>query len=413
MADEFRKMLSDEAETPNETREIQPSTTLFTFTPETAGDNLNSCRPFVNDALNSRLAQTLPEGEWTIRSSTSLEPGLRSKHILRAFDRIIIQGDGPWQLFDRDLNSLARGYLDSSDVLLDATNELFYLSDAAGMIEAYSLEDGNRVFSASLIFGHAYYRSFMARKNERMVVVSIEREIDQDAEPEDKPQSSTIEVLKFDEPQQIDQDGILRSSEVVAELIRKTLWLLSALQDETLVVATDNQICLIDFDLQIKTAINGEFAPTAMSLNNAGNIHLVIQDKEGQSLWLITPAGEKVYSTNLPKDVANIYHPPIVGYDHRVYLIADKRLLAFSPSGDCIWECKTQSDIGGATITEDNQLLVSIGSELAVFDASCKYKTLYEFKGESLQTPPTLTNGGELLVASRNKLYCLTPAKRE
>jgi hypothetical protein len=407
MADEFRKIMSDEAETPNETRDVQPLSSPFALTPETVGDNLNSCRPFVNDCLNSRLAQTLPVGDWTIRCSTPLEPGLRPKHILHAFDRIIIQGDGPWQLFDRDCNSLARGYLDGSDVLLDAENKLFYLSDAAGMIEAHNLDDSNRVFSASLLFGQAYYRSFMARRNERMIVVSIEREIDQDAEPEDKPQDSTIEVLKFDEPQSIDQDGILRSSQVVAELIRKTLWLLSALQDETLVVATDNQICLIDFDLQIKTAINGEFTPNTMSLSNAGLIYLVVSDKEGLSLWLMTPAGEKVYSTNLPTEIKNIFHPPIIGYDHRVYLIADKRLLAFSPSGDCIWECKTQSEIGGATITADNQLLVSMGGELAVFDANCKYKTLYEFKGESLQTPPTLTSNGELVVASRNKLYCL------
>lgn len=407
MADEFRKMLSDEAETPNETREIQSLSSPFALTPETAGDNLNSCRPFVNACLNSRLAQTLPVGEWTIRASTSLEPGLHSKHILHAFDRIIIQGDGPWQLFDKDCNSLARGYLDGSDVLLDAENKLFYLSDAAGMIEAYNLNDGKRTFSASLLFGQAYYRSFMARRNERMIVVSIEREIDQDAEPEDKPQDSTIEVLKFDEPQSIDQDGILRSSQVVAELIRKTLWLLSALQDETLVVAADNQICLMDFDLQIKTAINGEFAPTAMSLSNAGNICLIVRHEGNQHLWLITPNGERVYSAELPGDINNIYHPPIIGYDNRVYLIADKRLLAFNSSGDCIWECKTQSDIGGAAITADNQLLVSMGAELAAFDADCKYKTLYEFKGESLQTPPTLTSGGELLVASGSKLYCL------
>lgn len=409
MTDEFHKILPDEAVTPNETREIQSWSLPFSLTPETVGDNMNSCRPFVNDCLNSRLAQTLPDGEWTIRCNAQLEPGLRPKHILHAFDRIIIQGDGPWQLFDRDFNSLARGYLDSSDVLLDAENKLFYLSDAAGMIEAHNLDNGNTVFSASLLFGHAFTRSFMARKNERMIVVSIEREIDQDAE--EKPETSTIEVLKFDEPQMIDEDGILTSSHVVAELKRKTLWLLSALQDETLFVATDNQICLIDFDLQIKTAINGEFKPTTMSLSNAGLIYLVVNDKESLSLWLLTPAGEKVYSTNLPTDVGNIHHPPIIGYDHRVYLIADKRLLAFNSSGDCIWECKTQSEIGGAAITADNQLLVSIGSELAVFDANCKYKTLYDFKGESLQTPPTLTSNGELLVASRNKLYCLTLRK--
>jgi hypothetical protein len=344
-----------------------------------------------------------------VRCSSSLEPGLRPKHILHAFDRMIIQGDGPWQLFDKDCNSLAKGYLDGSDVLLDAENRLFYLSDAAGMLEAHNLADGNRAFSASLLFGHAYYRSFIARKDERIIVVSIEREIDQDSE--EKPEKSTIEVLKFAEPQKIDQDGRLRSSRVVAELMRNTLCLLSALQDETLVVATDNQICLIDLDLQIKTTINGEFKPGTLSISNAGLIYLFVFHEERLNLWLVNPDGEKVYAVELPKEVENIYYPPIIGYDHCVYLLSDKRLMAFNSRGDFIWEYKTQSNIEGAVITADNQLLVTIGSELGAFEANGRYKTLCEFKGESLQTPPTLTSNSELLVASRSKFYCLTLRK--
>ncbi|MEP6901566.1 MAG: hypothetical protein ABJA66_07430, partial [Actinomycetota bacterium] len=345
MADEFRKILSDKAETPNETRKIHSLSSPFALTPETVGDNLNSCRPFVNDRLNSRLAQTLPVGDWTVRSDTSLEPGLRPKHILHASDRIIIQGDGPWQLFDRDCNSLARGYLDSSDVLLDAANKLFYLSDAAGMIEAYNLDDGNRAFSASLLFGHAYYRSFMARINERMIVVSTEREIDLDSE--EKLDTSTIEVLKFDEEQKIDQDGILTSVNVVAELIRKTLLLLSAFQDETLVVATENQICLINLDLQIKTAINGEFTPLVMSLNDAGIVYLVVTDNGVPKLRSIKPNGERIFSAELPEKMLDVVYPPIITYDHRVFLIKDDYLMAFNAGGRCLWEYKTDNPIAG------------------------------------------------------------------
>ena len=296
MADEFTKIRPKEPVIPIETHKIKPLSAQFSFPPEIIGDNLNACRPFVNDGLNSRLAHALPIGKWVVSRSALLNSGTRPKHILQAFDRLIIQGDGPWQLFDTDCNLMANGYLDGSDVVIDSTNKLFYLADDSGMIEARNLSDGNRVFSASLIFGDVYYRSFIARQGERMIVVSTEREIDQDAEDEDKPKDSTIEILKFNEPQKIDQDGILKSARVIAELKRKTLLLRSARNGETLVVVTKNQICLLDFDLQIKAAIDGEFIPFVMSLNNAGIIFIVLYDKGSSKLRAIRPNGERIYS---------------------------------------------------------------------------------------------------------------------
>ena len=49
MADEFRKILPDEAVIPTETHKIKPLSAKFSFPTETIGDNLNSCSPFVND----------------------------------------------------------------------------------------------------------------------------------------------------------------------------------------------------------------------------------------------------------------------------------------------------------------------------------------------------------------------------
>lgn len=409
MTNEFRKILPDEAIIPNETHSIRPLSAPFAPPDETIGADLSSRRPFVNDSLNSRLAQPLPVGEWMVRNSTPIEPGLRPKHILHHADRIIIQGDGPWQLFDKECQSLARGYLYGSDVFLDAENNLFYFSDAAGMIEARNLDDGSRAFSASLLFGQAYYRSFIARRGELMVVVSVEREMDMHSE--ERPESSTVEILKFDEPQNIDEDGILTSVNVVAELIRETLLLLSAFQDETLVVATDNQICLINLDLQIKTAINGEFTPLVMSLNDAGIIYLVVSDKGVPKLRSIKPNGERIYSAELPEKILNIIYPPIITYDNRVFLIKDNFLMAFDASGRCLWEYKTDSPIAGAVVTAENQLLISEGSELGVFEADGRYRILYKFTDEVLQTPPTLTGNGELVVVTDKRLYCLARIK--
>ena len=407
MADEFRKILPDEPVIPIETHKIKPVSAKFSMPTETIGDNPNSCRPFVNDCLNSRLANALPIGKWAVRFSTLLEPAMRPKHILHAADRIILQGDGPWQLFNEKCQSLARGYLDSSDVFLDDTNKLFFFSDSAGMIEARNLADGNRIFSASLLFGFINYRTFITRQNDRLIIVSTEREIDQDAEEEDKPKDSTVEILKFNEPQVIDQDGILRSSEIIAELTRKTLLLRSARYDETLVVATKNQICLIDLDLQIKAAIDGEFIPFVISLNNAGIIFMVLFDKDSSKLRAITPNGERIYSTELPPEMMNLNYPPIITYDNRVYLIKNNHLIAFAANGHYLWEYQSKNQIAGAVVTADNQLLISDGMEIGVFEENGRYRTLYEFKDEILQTPPTLTDKGDLVVATDKKLYCL------
>ena len=405
MADEFIRMFSDKAETPVETQLIKPVSAAPKLQNETVGDNLNSSRPFVNERLNSRLAQSLPVGDWAIRSSASLEVGTRPKHILHAFDRIIIQGDGPWQLFDKECKLLEQGYIYGSDVVLDVENKCFYLSDEIGMIKTYDLDNGNRLFSVSLVFGNSYKRSFIARQIDRLMVVSTEREMGRHSA--EKPEDSTIEVLRFNESQEIDRDGILRSARGIARLKRKTLLLLSALYDETLVVATDNQICLLDFDLQIKTALSGKFTPLVISLSDAGIIYLVLIDNGVPKLRAIKPNGERIFSAELPEEMLNIFYPPIITYNHRVFLIKDNYLLAFAANGRGIWEYKSDSPIAGAVITAENQLLISDGSELVVFEANGRHRILYEFKNESLQTPPTITSNGELVVATDKKLYCL------
>lgn len=408
MAGEFQKMLSKEAVSPNETMDIKPISAPFQFVPETIGNDFNSCRPFVNDCLNSRLVQTLPDGRWMVRASSSLDSGARPNHILHTADRILLQGDGPWRLYDQDCQVIATGYRGGSDILLDADNNLFFFSNSTGMLEARHLLDGNRSFSAPLIFGHKYERTFIARKNEQMVIVSTEREIDQDAEK--KPERSIVETLKFNEPPIIDQDGMLLSAENITELKRQTLLLLAAFQNGTLVTATNDQICLLDLDLQIKTAINGNFTPFVMSLNDAGIMYLVVNG-ELPKLRAITPNGERIFSAELPESMLNIYYPPIIGYDNRIFLIKNDFLMAFAQNGYELWEYKSRNQIAGAVVTADNQLLICDGSELGVIELSGKYKTLYNFENEILQTPPTITRNGDLVVATDKKLYCLTLQK--
>ena len=74
-----------------------------------------------------------------------------------------------------------------------------------------------------------------------------------------------------------------------------------------------------------------------------------------------------------------------------------------------LWERYVAAPIAGATVTADNQLLVSSGNSLIVFDAMGDTNFLYFFENEYVDTPPILTERGRIIVATQRKLYCLAP----
>jgi hypothetical protein len=57
--------------------------------------------------------------------------------------------------------------------------------------------------------------------------------------------------------------------------------------------------------------------------------------------------------------------------------------------------------------TADDQLLVTAGAAITAWNAGGEPRVLYHVDGDALETAPVLTSHGELLAASRTKLYCL------
>jgi hypothetical protein len=101
--------------------------------------------------------------------------------------------------------------------------------------------------------------------------------------------------------------------------------------------------------------------------------------------------------------------PPIVGRNHRAYILGTNRVLAIDPDGKLAWVRPLKSAQAAAVITKDDQLLVADGSDLAAFDTTGERRTLHSFAGELLVTPPVITKRGEILVASQRRLYSLRP----
>lgn len=359
-----------------------------------------SLRQFINSEQNSRSPFALSNGEYKLNSQTDLPSSFSAKAILQVKDRIIVESDGIWTLFDHTGKKIIHGTLGASGIFADAEN--FYAADSTGLIFARRLSDGATVFALSLYFGDEYERTFMFRQGQKFLAVSRERELDPHLA--DTKENSLIEAVDLGEPLKTDRDGLLKSAKPTAHLVRKTKLLLSAFHQDTLVLATQNRIYTANPDLEINKAFTGEFTPLKMSLDEAGQIYLIVAEKERRSLWLLLPMGELVMSFEIPATFGQPLMPPIIGSNRQIYLVGTDKILAVKPDGKLAWENSPEKTITGATGTTNDLLLVSAGNELLAFDAKGQKRTVLTVS-EAITTSPILTKKTEILLASSKYLY--------
>ena len=242
----------------------------------------------------------------------------------------------------------------------------------------------------------------MYRRNGSLVTVGFE--IAEDVHKAD-PEYSIAEITNVSDPASrkswIEPGG----PAVVQDLVAHTPLMLPAMHADTLVLALQNGIYILDTSLNIRQGMTGNFVPAIFSLDEAGRIYLIEQSGGENSLWLLQPDGERLYSFRLPPGITNLIAPPIIGYNHVVYLISHSATFAVGQDGKLNWSRDPQSSISGAVVTADDQLLTSEGNQVAAWDAKGERHVVYTFP-ERLTTAPILAANGELLVASRASIFC-------
>jgi hypothetical protein len=162
-------------------------------------------------------------------------------------------------------------------------------------------------------------------------------------------------------------------------------------------------------ELSVKDLIGGSFEPRAISLGEAGRAYLIVRTTEGPRLWMLNAQGEQVFSARLPDDAADTRVPPILTADHRVFVVTDSRITAFSPMGEQLWEFAPQRGRPRALVTAEGWLLVAVDDTLGVIDAEGLSATLFQLPGEVFTTAPVLTASGEIFVATETSLVCIGP----
>jgi hypothetical protein len=361
-------------------------------------------RRYENEQLNSRLSHSLPDGPWKVRLQVDLDERLRTVQLLQVDNRIVVQQETGWQLFDREGHSLNMRNLGRSDVTLDPARSLLYFVDEMGLFSACRMLDGERVFTTTLLLGNNFRRTFTARSDRRMLVVGSE--VQQGPHAREKPNLSTIEVLDLGDPVQVGENRILLSASRPAQLLRKTLLLLTAIHDKTLILATQDRVYLADWSLRIKRILSGQFTPVALSLDELGRIYMVVRQEDKQAFWLLTPDGELLINRDISATTKELLCPPIVGYDHTAYLVSKGGVVAVGGDGALKWE-RPLNRVAGAVVTADDQLIVSADTHLIAFNSEGEGRLLSSFAPDILKTPPILTANHEMLVASASRLYGL------
>lgn len=364
-------------------------------------------RPFCNDEWNSRLGKGVPAVQWPIRWETALNPKFPPSYIAQAGDRILVEGGGQWQLFDRNGKMLSSAAIKSGQSVMDPAHALIYAVDQDGALSAYRFADGRKVFTTSLAYGDTFWRQFLARSGSRLIILGVEQE----AFPHrpTPPNKSVIEVKELADPLRVDPSGQLLSVRDAGNLRAESSKVTMALHAGTLAFAVPDRIYLVDLNLKVGAALEESFEPVVLSLDEAGRVYLIAKRGEQLSLWVITPQGQRVLAYDLPPEFGIPSVPPIVGYDHRIYLTGAGRTLAINPDGKLAWE---QPMSGPAAVTADDQLLVASGSVLVAFDGRGNRRVIRDFQGDVLKTPPITASDGDILVASAQRLYRLTPLPR-
>ncbi|RPI74089.1 MAG: hypothetical protein EHM47_04575 [Ignavibacteriales bacterium] len=369
---------------------------------------------YLNPEKNSRLlSEFKPNSIWEVKWRTALDSSLFPWFLLLANERIIVQNESGWQMFDNEGKHIASSSRTNGNISIDINNEVFYQNEFSGFLAANNLKTGKPEYFVYPYFGQGYDRNIVWYNEFKFLCVGYEIPQMTHKSSSKDPDITLFEILDVHDKSLIDPDKILNSAYQVQKLILKAENIKTAVSDGKIAAASDDFISVIDPDLNVKKIFRGKFIPLELSLDEQFNIYLIVKVINEDSshkffLWLINQNGGLINETELPvEEKKPEFYPPVVGFNLNTFIVAGNKLFSIDPNGGLNWN-KYLSDISpGASISVNGYLLTSEGDLLSAFNSNGERNFIFEFPSEKLFSPPLLTPQNEILVATQNFLYCL------
>lgn len=389
---------------------IRVATLPETFVPSPPRDPAaGPTQPFGDSRQSGRLDAQLGDPRavvWIPRYATPLRPDTRAHSVLAYGDAVVVQA-AVWQLFGAaDGRLRGAGRTGTSPVAISPTDGTLRWVDLEGRLTAATLDRGEPIWTHGLFHGDGATYPFLAVRGDHAVVLGADRFVDPEA-PFHPPPTLAVEALTITRPLSIAAGGILESVTGPGALTtaRGESDIFGAADDDVVVVAWRDHVMTLDFDLTPHRVLTGTFEPRAVSVGD-GRVYLIVRTAAGPRLWMLNAQGEQVFSATLPDEATETLVPPIVAPDHRVFVVTSKRIVAFSPIGDRLWEFAPTQGRPYAAVSADGWLLVAVDQSVGVLDVDGHGHSLFAVPGEVLRTPPVLTPEGDILVASERSLLC-------
>ncbi len=323
--------------------------------------------------------------------------------ISQAGERVVLQADLCWELYDGDGERLHTGRKKDGGPVLDPASGLLYVLDENGDVATHQLQDGARLRRCPVTMGPAVARQLIWQRGERLICAGQRRAPASGVASE---ATCVLERQDMGDPVEVDDSGQVTSLGQGRCLIYREPTLLYLLhEDRVLAVGTDRVFCL-DPDLEVEAVYGDSFHPLGASLDERGGLYMVVRTDRGHALWALTDRCELIWELPLPPPMHQIVQPPVVDLAHTTYLVTADRIMAVNSQGQLVWARAASGPVGGAVATADGRLLVTAGKEVCAYDATGGRQVLYTAQ-QQLRTPAVLTTEGRILAASAGAAYCL------
>ena len=368
---------------------------------------------YLTPERNSRLESELPVNDlWELKWKADIDSSAIPWFLLIKNDRIIIQNESGWQLFDTSGKLINSGIRSEGEIKISQSKDIFYVNDPSGFIQTINLTTGKREYYFYPYLGKGFERSVIFSNGNKIVNFGFELPVMTHNSPIKIPEMNILEEIKIGSSTEIDEDGVLNTSVENNNLLIKSDKINFALHDSTVVFAIPNQIYFLAPDLEVIKELTGDFIPLAMSLDEKMRIYLIadieIENRFQTEFWIVDPEGNLICRTEIPSIEYNFLTPPAIDITHTVYIPYKNKIIAVSSSGEILWEEYIQQPLGGIAAI-NNYLFVSEGSILTAIDHKGERRFFYNFD-DDLFTSPILVNN-QIFVATRKHLYCLIPKK--
>ena len=388
-----------------ETRKLQPADMAAAAIQPAQPSGSGYFCPYANLERNSRSPHSLPLGKWSIRWRVDCAPEVQPAFVLQQGSSIYVHGK-EWRIYAGDGKALFSGITGGSPVVLDIDAGLVYRMASGGELAATRLADGKSLFQHLPTRGDKFSRTMIVRRGGRYIMGGNERQLSPYVH---MPASeSLLEILDVAEPVETTELGTLMTGTVNGVLQFPSTRMSFASIEDTIIASAPDWLYVIDFELTIVRAIETGLDVEMMSLDETGRIYLLAKADDRYSVHLLTQEGDQIYGSVLPPQTPEPEAPPIVAYDHSVFLLTANQIISLGTDGKIDWTRSTTGPIAGAIVTPDGHLVVTEGDSVTSWDKKGERELLFATGGDRLLAPPVLNGDGEILVVSSAHLYCLS-----